>query len=127
VSLAERHWFRIAAAAEVPAECLKEFFVGGLRIIVANHEGRFYALQANCPHLGGPLREGKLVRSTTNQEVWIDCPWHHYLFELSTGENYYPKSVYPDDLKTTAPSIRVFPIRQVHGGLEVEVVYGIRE
>ncbi len=110
----------------MPAGCLKEFVAGGLHIVVANHQRRFYAFQANCPHLDGPLREGKLVRSTTNQDIWVDCPWHHYLFELSTGENYYPKSVYPDDLKATVPSLRVFPLLEVNGQLEIEIGFGLQ-
>jgi nitrite reductase/ring-hydroxylating ferredoxin subunit len=65
--------------------------------------------------MGGPLRKGKFVGSR------IDCPWHHYLFELSTGENFYPKSVYPDDLKSRVPSLRIFPIREVEGELEIAI------
>lgn len=116
MSSAQRRWIRIAATNELPAECVKEFSASGLHIVVANHEGRFYAFQAECPHMGGPLREGRLVGAR------IDCPWHHYLFELSTGENFYPRSVYPDDLAPSVASLRIFPIREVNGHLEIEIV-----
>jgi 3-phenylpropionate/trans-cinnamate dioxygenase ferredoxin subunit len=126
VTLSQGRWFQVGAVSEVPAEGLKQFAVGGLDIVVANHAGRFYAFQAKCPHLGGPLKDGKLVRSTTNKDIWVDCPWHHYLFEISTGENFYPKSVYPDDLKDSIPPLRVFPVREVNGQLEIEIVSGLQ-
>ena len=39
-----------------------------------------YAVQAECPHSGGPLADG-LVGGTT-----LICPLHAWKFDLSTGE-----------------------------------------
>nr|KAI8752317.1 Rieske domain-containing protein-like [Biomphalaria glabrata] len=45
--------------------------------------GKFYAMEAWCSHMGGPLFEGDIeeYRGTCH----IMCPWHAYMFELETG------------------------------------------
>jgi nitrite reductase (NADH) small subunit len=43
--------------------------------------GEVYAVQAACPHRGGPLADGMLGGST------IVCPLHSHAFELATGES----------------------------------------
>jgi nitrite reductase/ring-hydroxylating ferredoxin subunit len=108
-------WIEVAQSAEIPEGALKEVAAGAARIVIANHAGNFYAFQARCPHMGAPLSEGTLVGSK------IDCPWHHYLYDLATGENYYPKSVYPEELKHAVPRLKTFPVRQVNGRLEVKL------
>jgi nitrite reductase (NADH) small subunit len=42
--------------------------------------GQVYAVQATCPHRGGPLADGLVGGSR------VVCPMHSYAFELSTGE-----------------------------------------
>jgi nitrite reductase (NADH) small subunit len=42
--------------------------------------GSVFAVQAECPHRGGPLADG-LVGGTT-----LICPLHAWKFDLSTGE-----------------------------------------
>ena len=44
------------------------------------------------PHLGGPLGEGVLWKGE------LECPWHHFRYDLETDRNTYPANVYPDDL-----------------------------
>jgi 3-phenylpropionate/trans-cinnamate dioxygenase ferredoxin component len=92
---------------------VRRFSHGDLVVAIANHRGRFYAFQPLCPHMGGPLWQGSLVRSN------IDCPWHHYMFDLATGQNVYPKAVYPEDLAKAVASLRVYPVREANGQLEV--------
>jgi 3-phenylpropionate/trans-cinnamate dioxygenase ferredoxin subunit len=108
-------WIEVARAEEIPDGAIREVSAGATHIVLVNHAGKFYALQADCPHMGGPLAEGTLVDSQ------IECPWHHYLFDLTTGENSYPKSVYPADLRHTVPGLKTFPVRQVNGRLEVKL------
>lgn len=52
----------------------------GKRIALFNVAGEFYAVDAACPHQGGPIHEGYLVDHT------ITCPWHAWTFDLRTGE-----------------------------------------
>jgi nitrite reductase (NADH) small subunit len=42
--------------------------------------GGVYAVQAECPHRGGPLADGLLGGTT------IICPLHSWKFDLCTGE-----------------------------------------
>ena len=44
-----------------------------------NVDGQFYAINYVCPHMGGPLGEGKL-----NGFV-VTCPWHGWTFDVRTG------------------------------------------
>lgn len=59
----------------------RTFEVGAEHIAIFHtRERRVFAVQANCPHLGGPLADG-LVGGTT-----LICPLHSWKFDLSTGE-----------------------------------------
>jgi len=50
------------------------------RFSVRFHEGAWIAHSSVCPHLLGPLAEGKIVDGR------IVCPWHGYAFALDNGE-----------------------------------------
>lgn len=51
-----------------------------IRLLVFQAEpSKVVAYLAICPHLGGPLEEGRRVRGL------IRCPWHGYAFDLHTG------------------------------------------
>jgi nitrite reductase (NADH) small subunit len=53
---------------------------GGEKIAVfRTRAGAVYAVQAACPHKGGPLADG-LTGGTT-----LICPLHGWKFDLSTG------------------------------------------
>ncbi len=52
----------------------------GLRIAVFRIGERYFALEATCPHEGGPLAEG------TIEGLHVVCPWHGYDYDLKTGE-----------------------------------------
>jgi nitrite reductase/ring-hydroxylating ferredoxin subunit len=108
-------WLDIAGVEEVPDGSLKEVSAGGARLVVANHGGNFYAFQAECPHMGGPLVEGALVGAQ------IECPWHRYLYDLATGENHYPRSILPAEFKRSLTRLRTHQIRCVSGRLEVKL------
>lgn len=48
--------------------------------IFHTRSGSVFAVQAQCPHKGGPLADG-LVGGTT-----LICPLHAWKFDLTTGE-----------------------------------------
>jgi len=54
--------------------------VDGQRIAIFHVGERYYALEASCPHEGGPLADGVV------EALRITCPWHGYDFHLKTGE-----------------------------------------
>ena len=52
---------------------------GETAIVLVKRGERIFALSATCPHLGGPLDEGKLVGDA------IQCPWHGSELALEDG------------------------------------------
>lgn len=56
---------------------------------------RFYAIESECPHAGGPMLDAEVVAEepeTDDIEDLFDnvvavCPWHSYDFNLITGES----------------------------------------
>ncbi len=55
----------------------------------------------------------------------LECPWHHFQYDLATGENIYPKRVYPLDvrprLRRQVRRLRTYPIRERDAYIEVGV------
>jgi nitrite reductase/ring-hydroxylating ferredoxin subunit len=75
------------AAAEVHAGPLSELQangrlltkVGTLPVVVFWDDGRAYAIEDRCPHLGFPLHQG------TVESGLVTCHWHHARFDLVSG------------------------------------------
>jgi len=58
----------------------RTFDVLGVRVAVfRTRGGAVFAVQAACPHRGGPLADGLMGGST------LVCPLHAWRFELTTG------------------------------------------
>jgi len=53
--------------------------VGHLPVLVVSHDGRVYAIEDRCPHMGFPLRDG------TCENGLLTCHWHHARFDLESG------------------------------------------
>lgn len=71
---------RVARLSELADGAGTEVDVGGRRIALFRNGGDVYALDAACPHAGGPIADG-MVRDGT-----VTCPWHWWRFRLDTGE-----------------------------------------
>jgi nitrite reductase/ring-hydroxylating ferredoxin subunit len=56
------------------------FFVEGREIGVFRRESGWFAIDNHCPHRGASLASGKCGESV------ITCGWHHWQFDLRTGE-----------------------------------------
>ncbi len=81
--------------------------LGGKVVILVHWAGCIYALEGICPHRNRPL-EGASV-----WEYLLDCPWHHFQFDVRTGENVYPRNVYPRDmpeLEEQIRALRTYPV-----------------
>lgn len=85
----------VGKVSEIPVGKMKSVTVGDNRILVANVEGKLYAMRAICHHEGGPLDEGELDH---NQIV---CPWHGAIWDVTTGNTIWfpiklePEPIYP--------------------------------
>jgi nitrite reductase/ring-hydroxylating ferredoxin subunit/uncharacterized membrane protein len=73
-------------------------------IVLVKHGTRNFALSNTCPHLGGPLNEGKIVRDA------IQCPWHGSQLALEDGHVVNGPTTYP---------ARCYDIRRRKGMVEV--------
>lgn len=56
-----------------------EVLVGGEALVLCRVDGVVHALDAVCPHAGGPLAEGDLDGHE------LVCPWHGWPFDVRTG------------------------------------------
>ncbi len=54
--------------------------IAGRRIAIFNANGEYYAIDDECPHVGGPLSDGYITDCT------ITCPLHAWDFDLKTGQ-----------------------------------------
>ena len=98
-------FLKVADAKELPPGEMKAFDLDGQLVLIANVGGEYCAFSAVCPHLEGPLDKGRL-----EGEV-VECPWHHYRFNVRSGENWYPKNVYPKDLGSRLPDLLIRKVR----------------
>ena len=71
----------ISTLDAIPAGEGRTFDVQGEKIAIFHtRTGQIFAVQAECPHRGGPLSDG-LIGGTT-----LVCPLHSWKFDLKTGE-----------------------------------------
>jgi nitrite reductase/ring-hydroxylating ferredoxin subunit len=80
---------RAAPVDEVPPGQTKFVKLGETPVILANRDGQIHALYGICPHQHYPL-EGAILWGHL-----LECPWHHFQFDVRSGENHYPRNVYP--------------------------------
>lgn len=72
---------QVGSVASIPPGEGRNFLVGCERIaIFRTRGGELFAVQAECPHRGGPLADG-LVGGHT-----LICPLHAWKFDLTTGK-----------------------------------------
>lgn len=77
--------------------------VGSQPVCVVWHEGRAYAVDDRCPHLGFPLHRGSVA------EGLLTCHWHHARFDLASGSTLDP---FADD-------VRAYPVEVTDGRVVV--------
>ena len=75
----EQQFVDVADVNDVPAGKMKHIEEGEKEILLANSEGRVYALCDRCSHNNAPLSMGAL-----NGKVVI-CPMHGARFDVTTG------------------------------------------
>lgn len=85
-------WVKVANVSEVAPSTMRGYEINGQRLLLINVEGEFFAIDVRCPHRDGPLDRGHLYGRI------LECPWHYYRYDVKTGENLYPRNVYPADL-----------------------------
>ena len=70
----------VAEATELAPGQMRWAAVDGVRLVLTNVDGTFYALRDVCGHKNAPLSRGKLLG------YLIECPLHFAQFDVRTGE-----------------------------------------
>jgi len=70
---------KVAETQEIPIGAMKMVKPGEKETLIANVEGKFYAIGNKCTHMGGDLYKGKLEGSV------VTCPRHGAKFDVTTG------------------------------------------
>jgi 3-phenylpropionate/trans-cinnamate dioxygenase ferredoxin component len=71
---------KVALTSEIPKGGMKKIMLGSQQVLLANVNGKFYAIGNVCTHMGGPLDKGKLAGNE------VECPWHGSHFDVTTGQ-----------------------------------------
>jgi nitrite reductase/ring-hydroxylating ferredoxin subunit len=87
---------KIADLSEIPPGKTKFLRIETTPVLLARVRNEIFALHGRCPHQNNAFEGAMLF------EYLVDCPWHHFEYDVRTGENYFPANVYPDDI----PSLR---------------------
>ena len=95
----------VARVDDVPPGAVKTVRVGDDEIALAHVDDGFYATQAACIHLEGPLGEGRLEGSV------LTCPWHGWQYDVRTGENEFDRAI----------QLRTYEVRVEDGEVKVAV------
>jgi nitrite reductase (NADH) small subunit len=94
----------LGAVDDVPLGEGRTFAVDGSQIAVYRlRDGSLRALDAVCPHKGGPLADG-----LTDDRVVV-CPLHNYAYDMCTGE----------EVSGSGMAVRSYPVGAVDGVIRV--------
>ena len=71
----------VAKIDEIPSGNMKHVELDGKEIVVANLDGKFYAMDDRCGHMNALLSMGNI----SNEGV-VTCPFHGARFDINTGK-----------------------------------------
>jgi nitrite reductase/ring-hydroxylating ferredoxin subunit len=92
----------LGLATTFPDPGRKVIEINGIEIGVFHVRGQFTAYRNVCPHMGGPVCQGKIVPRVeediaadrksrgfrfSKTQTNIACPWHGYEFDIQTGRH----------------------------------------
>ena len=97
----------VARAADVKPGDLAAFEVDGVRIAVANADGRFFAIGDTCTH-----EQCSLAAEGTLEGTVVTCGCHGAQFDVTTGAVLAPPAPEP---------VKSYVVHVEHGDLVVEV------
>ncbi len=107
-------WQRVLPGGDLAPGSLAKVLVAGREVLLARLEdGTVAAASPVCPHRGEDLSGGRVYMGT------VDCPLHHYLYDLRTGENRYPRNVFPADLAARLAPLPLYPVKEEDGWIWV--------
>lgn len=83
--------------ADMLPTCVKVVSLGGRSIVLFLDEGKVFALDSRCPHMGFPLHRGTVRNGV------LTCHEHHARFDLAGGCTFDP---FADDIAPFRAEVR---------------------
>ena len=99
-------FIKVARADEVPVGGGRLVKVAGKETALFEVQGKYYAIDNTCTHVGGPLSEGEV------EDTVVECPWHGSRFSLETGKVLYGPA---------RTDVAHYPFRREGDDIEIEV------
>jgi len=84
-------YFRAASLADLRAKGMLVVHGADRPVLLGWSDGRAFALDNRCPHMGFPLNKGSLENGV------LTCHWHHAQFDTSSGCTF---DLWADDVQT---------------------------
>ena len=109
---------KLAQVQEVPPGQTLYFPLERGPVVLANCEGTVHALSGLCLHKLNPL-DGATLRGPQ-----LECPYHHYQYDVRTGANHYPQCAFPPDLADLDGHLKpltVYPVEVREGEIWVNI------
>jgi 3-phenylpropionate/trans-cinnamate dioxygenase ferredoxin component len=97
----------VGRAVDIKPGELAAFDVEGVRIAVANADGRFFAIDDTCTH-----EQCSLASEGTLEGAVVTCGCHGAQFDVTTGAVLAPPAFEP---------VKVYPLHVDRGNLVIEV------
>jgi nitrite reductase/ring-hydroxylating ferredoxin subunit len=108
-------WERAAPSDQVGRVLCRVGVAGQPVLLGRTAAGDAVAVGPICPHQHRPMDGGNVYGDE------IDCPHHHYTYDAHTGENHYPRRVFPRARAELVQPVRTFPVREDEGWVCVRV------
>ena len=81
--LISEEFVEVAKTTQISEGTMKSVKMGDAEILIANIEGKYYAMANKCTHRGGDLSKGTLSGKV------VTCPGHGFKFDITTGKIAY--------------------------------------
>ena len=94
---ADARFVRVTDLATLESQGQQVVSEGGRAVALFHHDGRVFAVDNRCPHMGFPLVRGSV------EEGILTCHWHHARFELEAGDTF---DIWADDVQTFPVEVR---------------------
>ncbi|MFZ1890525.1 MAG: Rieske (2Fe-2S) protein [Candidatus Binataceae bacterium] len=101
----QSRFVRAFSLSELPAGASRTVILENNVIAIFNSDGKIFAVDNRCPHMGFPLDRG------TVKDCILTCHWHHARFDLATGGTF---DQWADD-------VRAFPVKVEAGEVMVDL------
>ena len=113
------NWIQITTPESIPLREGRSVAVGDREIAIFNLDGRYAAIDAACPHRGGPLCDGIVTGSAAPSLACgplkghaVVCPLHGWKIDLDTGNVLKPD---------VSVKVETYEVRVKEGVIEVNL------